>query len=108
MLFGIVVGFTIPSLLELRIDIAMALPHFRSLAARRQKKEQEATGDRVISGERNNEDTSERTLTPTQNAGVDIKLATKTRKIFIILSSFLFLISTVFLILVSFQSTSHL
>jgi hypothetical protein len=75
----------------------MALPTFRSLAARRQrKKEEQPTG---VTGAENN---SERTLTPngTYIPGVNVKLATKTRKNWILLSSLFFFISVIFLILV--------
>ena len=76
---------------------SMALPTFRSLAARRQrKKEEQPTG---VTGA---EDNSERTLTPngTYTPGINIKLATKTRKNWILLSSLFFFISIIFLILV--------
>jgi hypothetical protein len=72
----------------------MALPTFRSLAARRQQKKGE--GNAVAGAESN----SERTLTPTYPPGVDVKLATRTRRNWIIVSSTFFLISVVFLILV--------
>ncbi|PMD56776.1 uncharacterized protein K444DRAFT_615190 [Hyaloscypha bicolor E] len=75
----------------------MALPTFRSLAARRQrKKEEQPTG---VTGAENN---SERTLTPngTYIPGINVKLATKTRKNWILLSSHFFFISVIFLILV--------
>jgi hypothetical protein len=73
----------------------MALPTFRSLAARRQQKKQEQSN-----GVTGPEIGSERTLTPTYTPGVDIKLATKTRRNWILLSSFLFFVSVIFLILV--------
>jgi hypothetical protein len=76
---------------------SMALPTFRSLAARRQrKKEEPPTG---VTGA---DDNSERTLTPngTYTPGINIKLATKTRKTWILLSSLFFFISVIFLILV--------
>lgn len=79
----------------------MALPTFRSLAARRQNKQQEqpngftSGGSAAVAGE----ETSERTLTPTYTPGVNVKLATKTRRIWIIASCLFFLISVVFLIL---------
>jgi len=75
----------------------MALPTFRSLAARRQaKKEQRADG---VTGP---EDNSERTLTPTTGyvPGVNLNIATKTRRSAIITACIFFLISVVFLILV--------
>ncbi|KAL2073242.1 hypothetical protein VTL71DRAFT_10566 [Oculimacula yallundae] len=73
----------------------MALPTFRSLAARRQnKKNVQANG--VTAGP---EDTSERTLTPTYTPGVDIKKATLTRKIWIMISCFCFFVSVIFLLL---------
>jgi hypothetical protein len=74
----------------------MALPTFRSLAARRQKKTKEQ-GNGVIGTDIN----SERTLTPTYTPGVDVNLATRTRRNWIILSSLFFLISVIFLILVT-------
>lgn len=73
----------------------MALPTFRSLAARRQQKRQEQSH-----GVTGPEISSERTLTPTYTPGVDIKLATKTRRNWILLSSFLYFVSVIFLILV--------
>jgi hypothetical protein len=80
----------------------MVLPTFRSLAARRQQKKEEQP-DGVI----NTENTSERTLTPNgiYLPGVDIKLATKTRRNWILLSSLFFFISGIFLILVRFPSS---
>lgn len=82
----------------------MALPTFRSLAARRQNKKQEQENE-VTNGVANGgvagEENSERTLTPTYTPGVDVKLATKTRRNWIIASCLFFLISVVFLILVS-------
>ncbi|CZR59567.1 uncharacterized protein PAC_09461 [Phialocephala subalpina] len=81
----------------------MALPTFRSLAARRQNKNQEQTNGVANGGAVAGEENSERTLTPTQGAvytpAVNVKLATKTRKIWIIISCLFFLISVVFLIL---------
>ncbi|KAK0107189.1 hypothetical protein ONS95_003894 [Cadophora gregata] len=79
----------------------MALPTFRSLAARRQKEKtvQEngvAASDAPAAAPEQN---SERTLTPTYTPGVDIKEATKTRKISIIISCLFFFISVIFLIL---------
>ena len=74
----------------------MAHPTFRSLAARRRaKKEPRADG---VTGT----DSSERTLTPTYGSGpVDLKVATKTRKVAIITSCVFFAISVIFSILVS-------
>jgi hypothetical protein len=74
--------------------INMALPTFRSLAARRQEKkaQKEERSDGAAS--------SERTLTPTYTPGVDIKRATTTRRNAIVVASLFFLISGVFLILV--------
>ena len=79
----------------------MALPNFRSLAARRQKKKEEQSNG-VTSAENN----SERTLTPngTYTPGVNVKLATKTRRNWILISSLFYLISVVFLILVIIPS----
>lgn len=81
--------------------VAMALPTFRSLAARRQNKKQEQANDATNGGAVAGEENSERTLTPTaaDTPAVDVKLATKTRKIWIIISCLFFLISVVFLIL---------
>jgi len=53
------------------------------------------------------EQNSERTLTPTYTPGVDVKEATKTRKISIIVSCVFFFISVIFLILVSFKPTQN-
>jgi hypothetical protein len=80
----------------------MALPTFRSLAARRQAKKQEQSNG--VTGAENH---SERTLTPngTYTPGVNVKLATKTRRNWIILSSLFFFISVIFLILVIFLSS---
>ncbi|CZS98397.1 hypothetical protein WAI453_005836 [Rhynchosporium graminicola] len=72
----------------------MALPTFRSLAARRQ--EEKVQGNGVADGP---EDTSERTLTPTYTPRVDIKKATLTRKTWIMISCFCFFVSVIFLIL---------
>jgi hypothetical protein len=76
----------------------MALPTFRSLAARRQGKEQEKEAQRA-----NGENISDRTLTPEYTPGVDIRRATKTRKSWILLTCFFYLFSVVFLILVCFR-----
>ena len=79
----------------------MALPTFRSLAARRQNRIQEQQNEVVNGGTATAGDvTSERTLTPTYTPGVNVKLATKTRRNWLIASCFFFLISVVFLILV--------
>lgn len=87
----------------------MALPSFKTLAARRRAKEQEqeketvpTTGDGTMEADRvvGGDILSERTLTPTYTPGVNIKEATKTRKTWIIISSLFFLISVVFLVLV--------
>ncbi|KUJ12054.1 uncharacterized protein LY89DRAFT_673843 [Mollisia scopiformis] len=76
----------------------MALPTFRSLAARRQnKKQEEQTG--AANGGVVRDENSERTLTPTYTPGVDVKLATKTRKTWIYASCLFFFISVIFLIL---------
>jgi ABC-type multidrug transport system permease subunit len=88
----------------------MVLPTFRSLGARRRERNEATTGetandvanapanvDGVIGSDRN----SERTLTPTYTPVVNIKEATKTRKIWVIISSLLFVICVIFLILVS-------
>jgi len=80
----------------------MALPTFRSLAARRREKKVERP-DGVTSAEN-----SERTLTPTYTPGVDIKEATKTRRNWILLTSLFFLISVVFLILVKTSPLHHI
>ncbi|KAK2625126.1 hypothetical protein QTJ16_005495 [Diplocarpon rosae] len=70
----------------------MALPSFTSLAARRRqrKKSQGVAGP---------EQDSERTVTPTSTPAVDIKRATATRNSFVIISSVLYAISVIFLIL---------
>ena len=73
----------------------MALPTFRSMAARRQAKKQQ-TVEGVTDG---SENISERTLSP--SAGVDLKRATRNRRNAIVVSCLFFLISAVFLILVS-------
>jgi hypothetical protein len=73
----------------------MALPTFRSLAARRQKQK-----NKQPNGFTGADINSERTLTPTYTPGVDIKLATRTRRNWIIISSLFFFISIIFLILV--------
>jgi len=73
----------------------MALPTFRSLAARRQSEKRVQQENGVTGPEQN----SERTLTPTYTPGVDVKEATKTRKIWIIISCLFFFISVIFLIL---------
>ncbi|KAE8453081.1 hypothetical protein EG329_012268 [Mollisiaceae sp. DMI_Dod_QoI] len=76
----------------------MTLPTFRSLAARRQNaKAEQQIG--VANGGAALEENSERTLTPSYTPGVDVKLATKTRKIWIIVSCLSFFISVIFLIL---------
>jgi len=79
----------------------MVLPTFRSLAAKRRQEneERERTADRgVVNGEAGE---SDRTLTPTYTPGINLKRATRARKTWIAISSFFFLISVVFLILVS-------
>lgn len=80
----------------------MARPTFRSLAARRQQKRQEQSN-----GVTGPEISSERTLTPTYTPGVDIKLATKTRRNWILLSSFLYFVSVIFLILVEIGNLNN-
>ncbi|KAG0652103.1 SUR7 family pun1 [Hyphodiscus hymeniophilus] len=80
----------------------MALPTFRSLAARRQEQKKEQRPDRV-----KETDSSDGTVTPTRTPAVDIKKATSTRRHAIILSSFFFLVSVVFLILVNRSLFSH-
>ncbi|KAH6722286.1 SUR7/PalI family-domain-containing protein [Leptodontidium sp. 2 PMI_412] len=79
----------------------MPLPTFRSLAARRQS-EKRVQENGVTGPEQN----SERTLTPTYTPGVDVKKATKTRKIWIIISCVCFFISIIFLILTIIGNTS--
>ncbi|KAL3420665.1 integral membrane protein [Phlyctema vagabunda] len=86
----------------------VALPAFRSHRARQQEKENE-TAEPVASA--NN--SSDRTLTPTHedgygNArGVDIKRATRKRRNAILVSSFLFFLSVIFLILTIIGNTSR-
>lgn len=77
----------------------MTLPTFRSLAARRQeiKAQKEQSSNGGAGGETGS---SERTLTPTYAPGVDIKRATSTRRNAIVVASFLFLVSAIFLALV--------
>jgi len=77
----------------------MTLPTFRSLAARRQaKKEREEDGLSGIAGE---DISSGRTLTPETPyvPGVNIKVATKTRRNAIVTSSIFFLLAVIFTIL---------
>jgi len=85
----------------------MALPTFRSLAARRKEKksQEEDRPDGVVGAENAS---SERTLTPTYTPGVNLKLATATRRHAILISCLFFLISVVFLILVRTSKTSKL
>ncbi|EKD13798.1 uncharacterized protein L3040_005584 [Drepanopeziza brunnea f. sp. 'multigermtubi'] len=64
-----------------------------TLAARRKQPKE---NDGVLEPEQD----SERTITPTYRPGVNIKEATKTRKTFIIVTSVLYAISVIFLILV--------
>jgi hypothetical protein len=81
----------------------MPLPTFRSLAARRNKepqKQEEAGTSGEPNGVVGQRSSSERTLTETYQPGVDVKLATRTRRNWIIVSSLFFLISVIFLILV--------
>lgn len=82
----------------------MALPTFRTWAARRNAKKeevQETQSDGVANA--NGTAASDSTLSPTTN-GVDVKLATKTRRTAIITSSVFFFISVIFLILVRILS----
>lgn len=86
----------------------MALPTFRSLGGRRKNENAAVPADTAAHGNTAGvvkpDESSDRTLTPAAagayTPGVNIKTATKTRKIWIILSSLLFVISVVFLILV--------
>jgi hypothetical protein len=81
----------------------MPLPTFRSLAARRKNmtgKGESAPEGRVITPTAADSRDSERTLTPTSTPSIDVKLATRTRRSWILISSFLFFISVIFLILV--------
>lgn len=72
----------------------MALPTFRSMAARRKSnKEPRAEG---VTGTENN---SERTVTHTYRSGIDIKIATKIRRRTIITACVFFGISVIFSIL---------
>lgn len=75
----------------------MQLPQFRSTRARKQEGEV---------GQTRRASSSDRTLTPTHNNdGVNVKRATKARKIWILLSCFCFAIATIFLLLVSSPSS---
>jgi hypothetical protein len=85
----------------------MALPSFKSLGARRRETGQERpiqTNDGVHDGVGvTGQDTvsSDRTLTPSFAPGVNVKRATRARKTWIMITSFLFFVSLIFLILVS-------
>jgi len=75
----------------------MALPTFRSLATRRKQQEAEGASDGSGQNVRNSNGSEKATsYTP----AINIKLATKTRRNWIILSSLLFFVSVIFLILV--------
>lgn len=79
----------------------MPLPVFRS--QRKSRKDQEKVSEP-------REGNSERTLTPSgqrlaYTPGVDIKKATRVRKTFVWISTFFFLLSVIFLILVSEDKT---
>jgi len=81
----------------------MAIPTFRSFAARRKNKNAQSVpaDGAVASPAIGGGEDSERTLTPTTyQPGVDIKEATKTRRTWILISAILFFISVIFLILV--------
>ncbi|PQE26382.1 integral membrane protein [Rutstroemia sp. NJR-2017a BBW] len=93
----------------------MTLPTFRSLGARRQARQNEKAV--VESNGAPNADTrtsdinSDRTLTPGTTdpavTGVDLKKATKTRKHAIMVASFLYFISVIFLILTIIGNISN-
>ncbi|EPE37053.1 hypothetical protein GLAREA_09216 [Glarea lozoyensis ATCC 20868] len=81
----------------------MPLPSFKSLGARRRENRAQVpvqTNDGVHDGVAGQDISSDRTLTPSFSPGVNIKRATRTRKIWIMISSFLFFVSLIFLILV--------
>jgi hypothetical protein len=88
---------------------AMPLPTFRSLAARRNsepQKQEETSGSGGPDGVVGQKSSSEGTLTGNYQPGVNVKLATQTRRNWIIISCVVFLISVIFLILVFLPSAS--